>query len=135
MKPLLGNDPRQSGFSLIEVLVSAVVIGILATATFYFLSNQSSMGARGSDMMKGTNLGKLKMDSLKVMSYDGLTSGSDTVSERYIRVWQVGVVRDAFGHPNGRKSIELTVLWPLTGDQYVSFSSIKGDDKYKEGEQ
>ena len=124
---------RQAGFSMIEILVSAVIVGVVGTSAFYFLSTQNSMGTHGSDMMKGVNLGKLKMDSLKVVGYENLSSGTDTVSERYIRSWHIGVVRDALGHPNGRKSIELNVYWPLTGEQSVSFSSIKGDDKYKEG--
>ncbi len=120
---------------MIEILVSAVIVGVVGTSAFYFLSSQSAMGTRGNDVLKGVSLGKLKMDSLKVVSYSELTSGTDTVSERYIRSWHVGVIRDAMGLPNGRKSLELTVYWPLTGEQMISFSSIKSDDKFKEGEE
>jgi prepilin-type N-terminal cleavage/methylation domain-containing protein len=122
---------RQRGFSLIEVIVSAVVVAVVGTSAFYFLSSQNTAGAKGNDLMKGVNLGKLKMDSLKVVTYDELSSGSDTVSERYIRSWQIGLVRNGLGQPNGRKSIALTVFWPLTGESMVSFASIKSDDKYK----
>ena len=127
------NRPRgQSGFSMIEVLVSAIIVAVVATSAFYFLSSQNSAGTKGSDMMKGLNAGKLKMDSLKVISYDALASGSDTISERYVRTWYVSVIRDNFGQPIGQKSIDVAVHWPLTGDQTVSFSSVKSDDKYKE---
>lgn len=119
---------------MIEILVSAVVTGVVAVSAFYFLSSQNTMGTKGSDLMKGVNLGKLKMDSLKVVAYTDLSSGSDTVSERYIRSWHVGVGRDMAGNPNGRKSIELVVYWPLTGEQMVSFTSVKSDDKFKEEE-
>lgn len=118
---------------MIEVLVSAVVAGVIATSAFYFLSSQNSMGTKGSDLMKGVNLGKLKMDSLKVVDYAELSAGSDTVSERYIRSWHIGVMRDDDGEPNGRKSIELMVYWPLTGEKMIAFSSIKSDDRFKEG--
>jgi hypothetical protein len=116
---------------MIEVLVSAVVTGVVATSAFYFLSSQNTIGTKGNDLMKGVNLGKLKMDSLKVVEYDELSAGSDTVSERYIRSWHVGVMRDADGNPNGRKSIELMVYWPMTGEQMVSFMSVKSDDRFK----
>jgi prepilin-type N-terminal cleavage/methylation domain-containing protein len=122
----------QSGFSLIEILVSAVIVGVIATAAFYFLSSQNSMGTKGSDMMKGVNAGKLKMDSLKVISYDALASGTDTVSERFVRSWHVSLIYDVAGNPIGQKAIDVAVYWPLTGEQSVSFSSVKSDDKYKE---
>lgn len=118
---------------MIEILVSAAVTGVVATSAFYFLSAQNSMGTRGNDLMRGVNLGKLKMDSLKVVAYDSLSAGTDTVTDRYVRSWHVGVMRDAAGLPNGRKSIELTVFWPLTGEQMISFASLKSDDKFKEG--
>ena len=50
---------REAGFSMIEILVSAVVTGVVAVSAFYFLSSQNTMGTKGSDLMKGVNLGKL----------------------------------------------------------------------------
>lgn len=123
---------RQSGFSMIEILVSAVVTGVVATSAFYFLGAQNSMGARGTEQMRGVNLGKLKMDSLKVVDYDSLAAGTDTVSDRFVRAWHIGVMRDHDGNPTGRKSIDLTVYWPLTGEQMVSFSTLVSDDRFKE---
>jgi prepilin-type N-terminal cleavage/methylation domain-containing protein len=123
---------RQAGFSLIEIMVAAVVTMVLGTVAFYFLSSQNGMSANGNDMVRGVSLGKLKMDSLKVVSYDGLTSGSDTVEERYIRAWHVTVMRDGAGLPNGRKKIDLSVRWPLTALNGVSLATLKSDDHYKE---
>ncbi len=130
----MSRHAGQSGFSLIEILVSAVIIGVVGTSAFYFLSSQNSMGSKGGDMMKGVNAGKLKMDSLKVVSYDGLASGSDTVSEKFVRSWAVSVVYDDLGKPIGQKTIEVAVRWPLTGEQSVYFTSVKTDDKYKDRE-
>ena len=130
--PALPAFRGQAGFSIIEILVSAVIVGIVSTSAFYFLSSQNKMGSKGGDMMKGVNAGKLKMDSLKVLSYDALSSGSDTVSEKFVRAWHVSVVYDNLGNPIGQKSIDVAVYWPLTGEQSVSFTSVKTDDKYKE---
>lgn len=127
-------DPmnRQRGFSLIEILVTAVVSGILGVSVFYFLSSQNGIGLQSNDVVKGTNLGKLKMDSLKVATYVELASGSDTVAERYIRSWHVTPLLGVDGLPSGRKEVDLTIMWPLTADHTVSFASLKSDDKYKE---
>jgi prepilin-type N-terminal cleavage/methylation domain-containing protein len=130
--PITPRGRRQAGFSMIEILVSAVVTGVVATSAFYFLSSQNRMGAKGNDLMHGVNLAKLKMDSLKVATYDELSAGSDTISLRFVRAWRVGLLRDGAGNATGRKRIDLTIFWPLTGEQMVSFSSIKSDDKFKE---
>ncbi|MEO6095057.1 MAG: prepilin-type N-terminal cleavage/methylation domain-containing protein [Fibrobacteria bacterium] len=122
----------EAGFSLIEVMVAATVVAILATAAFYFLSSQNSMGQKGNDLMRGVNLGKLKLDSLKVTSYTNLTAGSDTVNGMYIRSWHVSVVRDGAGIPNGRKMIDINVMWPLNAAKSVTLATLKSDDLYKE---
>ncbi len=123
---------NESGFGLIEILVAAVVIGILTLSGFYFMSNQNKMGVAGNDLMKGINYGKLKMDSLKVTSYADLASGSDTVSDRYIRSWYISALRNPDGTLNGLKELGMTVTWPLTAVHSVSFSTLKSDDKYRE---
>jgi prepilin-type N-terminal cleavage/methylation domain-containing protein len=129
---LPGRMEGQRGFSLIEILVAAIVVALLATSAFYFLNSQNGMSRAGNDLMKGVNLGKLKMDSLKVASYDELAGGSDTVASRYIRSWHVTVMRDGAGIPTGRKQIEMNVIWPLTADHTVTLATLKSDDTYKE---
>lgn len=122
----------EAGFSLIEILVAMVVMSILACAVFYFLTSQNRMGSRSNDMMKSLNLGKLVIDSLKVSDYEDLEGGSDTVVARYIRSWRISTATDEAGLPTGRKKIELTVYWPLTAEQSVSFTSILSDGRFKE---
>jgi prepilin-type N-terminal cleavage/methylation domain-containing protein len=122
----------QRGFSLVEVMVSMMVLGVLATSVFYFLNSQNGVGSRSADMLKGLNLGKLAMDSLKVSDYGALEAGSDTVADRYIRSWRITLGTDAEGVPNGRKAIDLTVHWPLTADNAIAFSTILSDGRFKE---
>ena len=126
------TDRTQRGFSLVEVMVSMMVLGGLACSVFYFLSSQNGMGTRSNDMLKGLNLGKLAMDSLKVADYEALEAGSDTVVDRYIRSWRITVGSDAHGNPTGRKQIDLSVHWPLTADHALTFTSILSDGRFKE---
>lgn len=130
------NPPgtSQAGFSLVEILVSMVVLGGLAASVFYFLSSQSGMGTRSNDMLKGLNFGKLAMDSLKVTEYGILEAGSDTVVDRYIRSWRISLVTGPDGIPNGRKKIDVTVHWPLSAEHFLNFTSIMSDGRFKEGE-
>lgn len=122
----------QAGFSLIEILVSAVVTAVLATSAFYFLSQQNGAGTASNDVMKSINLGKEKMDSLKVLPYASLTSGSGEVADRYSLAWHITVMQDGGGNPTGRKKIDMSVTWPLTGEHTVSLTTLKSDDSFRE---
>lgn len=126
------SPSSQGGFSLVEVLVSMMMLGMLSVSVFYFLNSQNSMGTRSGDMLKGLNLGKLAMDSLKVSDYEALEAGSDTVVDRYIRAWRITLGTDGAGAPNGRKVIDLTVHWPLTAEHSLTFTSILSDGRFKE---
>ena len=122
----------QGGFSMIEILVSAVVTAVLATSAFYFLSQQNGAGTASNDVMKGINLGKEKMDSLKVSPYASLTSGSGQVADRYSMAWYVTVMQDSGGNLTGRKKIDMSVTWPLNGGHTVSLTTLKSDDTFRE---
>src|SRR5688500_11984833 len=128
----LRKSDSQSGFSLVEILVSMVIMGGLTTSVFYFLSAQNGAGARSTDLLKSLNAGKLAMDDLNVVDYLALEAGSDTLSDRYIRSWRISLSTDIDGNPTGRKKIEMSVHWPLTADHTLSFTSIKSDGRYKE---
>jgi hypothetical protein len=113
-------------------MVAMVVMSGIAASVFFFMSSQNSLGTRSQDLLKGLNLGKLAMDSLKVAEYDSLAAGSDTVAGRFIRSWRISVGVDGAGEPTGRKQIDVTVHWPLTAERNLSFSSVMGDARYKE---
>lgn len=117
----------QGGFSLIEAMVAALVIALVAASAFYFLAGHNRASVNSNDLLKGLNLGKLKMDSLKVAEWDSLEAGSDTVADRYIRSWNVTP-------QTGLKRLEMTVYWPLTAEHSVSFTSLMSDYRYKEDE-
>ncbi|HLP43617.1 MAG TPA: prepilin-type N-terminal cleavage/methylation domain-containing protein, partial [Fibrobacteria bacterium] len=99
----------QAGFGLLEVLVSVVLLGLVGTATYWFLRSQDQAAAIGTDLSKGMFLGKRKLDSLRVIQYGYVSAGCDTVNKRFIRRWYVStdLVTD-------RKTVELLVSWPLS---------------------
>ncbi len=129
MTPSFSN--QQKGFTLIEILISIVIVGILAASMVYLLSSQSRMSANSSDKVRSFGFAKQSLDSLKVVTYDSLASGSDTVDSKFLRTWHVTATQGDGGILTGRKKIELTVYWPLTGDYSVSLSTLISDDRFK----
>ncbi len=116
----------QSGFGLMEIMISMVILGLVASSTFYFLRGQSTATAVGTDLGKSMLIGKRKLDSLRVTTYGTVAAGTDTVNNRYIRRWYVStdLVAD-------KKTVELLVSWPLTAIHTISFNTVIGDDQYK----
>jgi prepilin-type N-terminal cleavage/methylation domain-containing protein len=122
----------EAGFTLIEILVSIMIFGLLTTSVFYFLSQQNSMSTRANDGQRGLSLAKLVLDSLKVAPYDSLVAGTDTVDERFIRSWHISVVTDEDGHSKGNKQVDLTVHWPIAGTYSVSLATLVSDERFRE---
>jgi prepilin-type N-terminal cleavage/methylation domain-containing protein len=123
---------NQGGFTLIEILVSLIIFGLLTSSVFYFLSQQNAQSVRATDAQKSLSLAKLALDSLKVAPYDSLRAGLDTLDDRYIRSWHVSVVTDELGMDKGSRQIDLTVYWPLTASNKISLATLVSDDGYKE---
>jgi prepilin-type N-terminal cleavage/methylation domain-containing protein len=116
----------QSGFGLMEIMISIVLLGLVGSSTYYVLRTQDSNTALGTDLSKGMFVGKRKLDSLRVISYGTVSAGCDTVNYRYIRRWYIStdLISD-------RKSVELLVSWPLTAKHTITFNTMVGDDQYK----
>jgi prepilin-type N-terminal cleavage/methylation domain-containing protein len=122
----------EGGFTLIEILVSIMIFGLLTTSVFYFLSQQNGMSTRANDGQRGLSLGKLVLDSLKVAPYDSLVAGTDTVDQRFIRSWHISVVTGEDGESLGNKQVELTVHWPISGNYSVSLATLVCDERFRE---
>lgn len=126
MNAPLPRPHAQAGFGLLEIVISIVILGLVASTTFYFLRSQDANTGLGTDLSKGMFVGKRKLDSLRVVRYGNVESGCDTVSNRFIRRWYVAtdLITD-------RKSVALLVSWPLSAKHSITFNTIVGDDQYK----
>ena len=119
----------QRGYSLIEILAAMVTLGIMTSSVYYLLSFQNRNSVNSADELRATNLGKIQIDSLKVVDYADLVAGSDTVQDKFILSWTVTLQT---GTSSGTKKINLNVIWPLTAENTLTFTSLKSDDIYKE---
>lgn len=116
----------QAGFGLLEIMISIVLLGLVGGTTFYFLHSQNTNTNLGTDLSKSMFVGKRKLDSLRVMRYGLVQTGSDTVNNRYIRRWYITTDLDT-----DRKRVDLLVSWPLSASHTVTFNTLVGDDQYK----
>jgi prepilin-type N-terminal cleavage/methylation domain-containing protein len=126
------SDLGQKGFTLIEILVSLIVFGLLTSSVFYFLNQQNSQSMRATDSQKSLSLAKLALDSLKVAPYDSLRAGLDTLDGRYIRSWHISVLNDDLGQDKGSRQIDLSVYWPLSAANKISLATLVSDERFKE---
>ncbi len=126
MKGLSMGAKGQAGFGLLEILISIVMLGLVGSSTFYFLHGQNTATTVGTDITKGTLLGKRKLDSLRVTSYGAVSAGCDTIGKRYIRRWYIttDLVAD-------KKTVELLISWPLAATHTITFNTVVADDQYK----
>jgi len=117
---------QESGFGLLEIMISIVLLGLVGSTTFYFLHSQESNTNLGTDLSKGMFVGKRKLDSLRVIRYGLVQAGSDTVNNRFIRRWYITTDLDT-----DRKRVDLLVSWPLSASHTITFNTVVGDDQYK----
>jgi len=128
------REKVEGGFTLLEILVTVMIFGLLTSSVFYFLGQQTSLSSKTQDSQEGLSLAKLTIDSLKVSDYDSLVAGYDQPNDRFLRSWHVTVTQDDDGHVMGSKQVSVTVYWPASRDHNVSMTSLVSDDKYKEGD-
>jgi len=122
------------GFTLIEVLVSVVILGIIATAiTFPYISGLGSMDVQARRILMDSHL-RSRMEVLVGTDFDLLSSGSEVVTingENYTINWTVTPI-DLDGDGNTETdAVQVTVSEPAATDQ--SLTTILVDNQGKTG--
>jgi prepilin-type N-terminal cleavage/methylation domain-containing protein len=113
---------KQSGFTLLEMLVATLIMAIAVTALMSNLSTSTSNLLRASDLDRLTNLTKSKMDELIVQPgrMDGVYEGIlDADSQGNARGRWKALVTVAALSPNGADRLERIQLetWIQVGSK------------------
>jgi len=79
----LSNDARRNGFSLIELVMTIVVVTIVAIPLSVFIGEQLRGMIQSSTKVTAINLARLELAKVSNMSYASIVSGSFSNYEGY----------------------------------------------------
>ncbi|MBZ0266787.1 prepilin-type N-terminal cleavage/methylation domain-containing protein [bacterium] len=122
----LPNPRSDAGFSLIELMIAITVlgVGILSLAGLYPMA--TGKVTRGDLESRATFLGQAKVEELKRVSWEDLTTSADrdTVETVFVRDWSVQEDEPV----DGMKRVNVTVAWrDNRGPRSVVLSSFLSD--------
>ena len=106
---------NECGLTLVEVLVAAVILGIIAVGLFATFDVGARLTAAARQQTKAVNLAQGKLEELQLISYDDLdyvNAPRGTAFDPPVAGFTYGV---AVQGPNayGTKSVTVTVYYPV----------------------
>lgn len=129
-KNMSGQCKEEGGYSLVEVLITIVIISILFVAVLALFSNVSIIQGRTHNQETATRAAHQQVESLRNLQYNSLTEGDDIDfsedlpdrlpdgSSGIVTITEAG---------EGLKKVDVTVSYPEgSGVQEVVVSSLIG---------
>lgn len=101
----------QAGFSLIEVMVSLLVIALAASATASGMRATHNLLGMNERHSRAIALSQTAIEDLRTVEYDGITSGASSTDDGYVTQWTV----QANSPGAGMKFITITTNWNWRG--------------------
>lgn len=106
---------RQSGFTVVELVVTIVAAGVIIPAVALALSNLISINHRARDLTLASSVSQSEAETLRSVGYNSLGTGTTDFS---------GQLPAAMGSP---KSASYTVSEPETGVKQIDISISYSD--------
>ncbi len=105
------------GFTLIEVMVALVVIGLAATATATGMRATTNLLSMNEKHSRAITLTQAAIEDLRTVDYDNIVDGSSSTEDGFSTVW---TVQGSTPGP-GMKMITATTSWNWRGEtqEYV----------------
>ena len=107
---------RKEGFTLVEVMIAVVLfaIGLLAFAGLELVALRNVTFSK--DYAKANTYAQQKVEELKGTAWASVSTGSDTLEQRFTRSWTVATQGEI-------KNLKVTVSWVDShlGTKQVSF--------------
>jgi prepilin-type N-terminal cleavage/methylation domain-containing protein len=118
------NSRRRSGFTLVEVVLAAVILGVILLGLGFFFANIINQSTKVEDMSEALQLARQGLEEIRTEDITALTigrTGPEIIGE-YERYMEVSVVDSIL--INARK-IRCIVIWDgIAGADSVSFTTI-----------
>lgn len=111
------NHKRQKGFTVVELIVTIVIAGIIIPAVAIALTNLAVINKQARDLVLANMLAQNKVETLRSIGYNSINNGTVSFT---------GELPSTMGSP---KSASYTVTTPQTGikqiDVSISYSQYK----------
>ncbi len=116
---------KSNGFTLIEVLVSLVILAISLLALAGLMNTTTKNNAFGGRLTEAATFAQDKLEELRAMSWESISGNSDKVTGStgiiYDRSWEVGETDPKNDH---LKKIEVTIRWSDVTSHSLKFTSV-----------
>ncbi len=104
---------QQKGFTIVEVLVSLMIIGLAATATATGMRATTNHLGSSELQARGIALTQEAVEDLRTLSYDTMQAGSTTTTDGFRTAWTV----EADNPEPMMKLITATTTWNWRGEE------------------
>lgn len=126
----INHSLRSNGFSLIEVLVSLVILSISLLALAGLMNITTYNNSFGGHLTEASTFAQDKLEELRVTGWEDINSGNDpnpilgATGFLFNRIWTVtpGPNSPAPPHDN-EKIVTVTIQWNDRAEHSVSFSA------------
>jgi prepilin-type N-terminal cleavage/methylation domain-containing protein len=126
------NSLKSNGFSLIEVLVSLVILAISLLAMAGLMTTTTKNNSTGGRVTEAATFAQDKLEELRAVSWASIlllqnSAGVDSKSSRpgvqFNRRWRASEVDPVNPNPNS-KLLEVIITWSDATNHSLNFSSV-----------
>lgn len=125
------NSLNSNGFTLVEVLVSLVILAISLLALASLMTTTTKNNAFGGNLTEAATFAQDRMEELRVTDWDNIVSGNDpnpiqgSTGINYTRTWTVVLGPNSPAPPNdNEKRVTVTVNWNDGAPHSITFLSV-----------
>ena len=119
----MNNSLKSNGFSLIEVLISLVILAVSLLALAGLMTTTTKNNAFGSHLTEAATFAQDRLEELRVTAWDNIVNGSDlnpiqgSTGINYNRIWTVNT-------NDNEKRVTVTVNWNDRVDHSINFLTV-----------
>lgn len=132
----MGAETKESGFTIVELLVALIVAAVLVGSVQLIYTNQTYLSERGRDLVLSNAYAEGKMESLRSKGFIGLNDGTtDITSELPSELSPPRSGNMVISTPNtGLKKVTITISYNAQGETktetYTTFIGELGVGQY-----
>ena len=119
----MNQRKREEGFTLVEVLITLVILGVSLLAIAGLTATSISNNSYGGSMTEAVTFAQDKLEELRAARWDSIVDGMNT--DQAIGPTRVGYTRTWTANTAGNiKTIAITIRWRNKTDHAVTLQSF-----------